>query len=126
MLSLHYKMARLGQFTHELVEGGVFVLGRLLAKAHPSIGEWREINSDGCKSSLAMYLFAAEVVQLHHHSGHVSRSERPRRLTITWWGCCGLCLGYKQAEFAHSFLISSCVCFCLYGPFNCISFHKFS
>ena len=23
-------------------------------------------------------------------------------------------------------LISSCVCFCLYGPFSCISFHKFS
>ena len=24
------------------------------------------------------------------------------------------------------FLFCSCVCFCLYGPFNCISFHKFS
>ena len=25
-----------------------------------------------------------------------------------------------------SFLFCSCVCFCLYGPFNCISFPKFS
>ena len=24
------------------------------------------------------------------------------------------------------FLFCSCVCFCLYGPFNCISFHKFT
>ena len=29
-------------------------------------------------------------------------------------------------EFAHSFLFCSCVCFCLYGPFSCISFHKSS
>ena len=27
---------------------------------------------------------------------------------------------------ANSFLFCSCVCFCLYGPFSCISFHKFS
>ena len=27
---------------------------------------------------------------------------------------------------AHSFLFCSCVYFCLYGPFNCISFRKFS
>ena len=33
---------------------------------------------------------------------------------------------YKPAELAHSFLFCSFVFFCLYGPFNCISFHKFS
>ena len=32
----------------------------------------------------------------------------------------------KPTELAHSCLFCSCVCFCLYGPFNCISFHKFS
>ena len=32
----------------------------------------------------------------------------------------------KPTELAHSFLFCSCVCFCLYGPFDCISFHKFS
>ena len=33
----------------------------------------------------------------------------------------------KPTELAHSFFIfCSRVCLCLYGPFNCISFHKFS
>ena len=31
----------------------------------------------------------------------------------------------KPAEHAHFFLFRFCVCFCLYGLFNCISFHKF-
>ena len=35
-------------------------------------------------------------------------------------------LTYKPTKLAHSFLFCSCVCFYLYGPFNCISFHKFS
>ena len=37
-----------------------------------------------------------------------------------------VCVCHKPAELAHSFLFCSCVCFCLYGPFNCISFHQFS
>ena len=45
---------------------------------------------------------------------------------FTWWGCCGLCFWRQPSELAHSFLFCSCVCFCLYGPFDCISFHKFS
>ena len=32
----------------------------------------------------------------------------------------------NQTELAHSLLFCSCVCFCLYCPFNCISFLKFS
>ena len=43
-----------------------------------------------------------------------------------WYGCYGLCQGHKATELAHSFLFCSCVYFCFYGPFNCISFHKFS
>ena len=50
----------------------------------------------------------------------------PHGLTFTWWGCCGLCLWHIPNEIAYSFLFCSCVCFCLYHPFNCISFHKFS
>ena len=34
--------------------------------------------------------------------------------------------GHKPPELAYSFLFCSCVCFCLHGPFNCISFHEFS
>ena len=52
----------------------------------------------------------------------VSKTGRP----FSWWGCYGLCLRHKPAELAHSFLFCSCVCFCLDGPFNCISFHKVS
>ena len=33
---------------------------------------------------------------------------------------------HKPTELARFFLFCSCVCFCPYGPFNCISFHKFS
>ena len=47
-----------------------------------------------------------------------------RVLTFTWWGFYVLCLWHKPTELAHSFLFCSCICFCLYGPFNCISFHK--
>ena len=32
----------------------------------------------------------------------------------------------NQPNLPTPFLFCSCVCFCLYGPFNCISFHKFS
>ena len=32
---------------------------------------------------------------------------------------------HKPTVLSHSFLFCSCVCFCLYGPFKCISFHKF-
>ena len=48
-----------------------------------------------------------------------------RGLTSTWRGCCGLCPLHKPAELAHSFLFC-CIYFCLYGPFNCISFLKSS
>ena len=49
-----------------------------------------------------------------------------RWLTFSWWGCYGLCQRHKLTELALSFLFCSCVCFCLYSPLNCISFHKFS
>ena len=50
----------------------------------------------------------------------------PHGLTFTRWGCCSLYLWHKPTELAHPFLSCSCVCFWLYGPFNCISFYKFS
>ena len=49
----------------------------------------------------------------------------PPGLTFTWWGCC-LRQRHKPFELGHSFLFCSCVYFCLYGQFNCISFRKFS
>ena len=50
----------------------------------------------------------------------------PRGLTFTWRRYCGLCPWHKPTEFAHSFLFCSCDYFCVYGPFNCILFHKSS
>ena len=53
------------------------------------------------------------------------RSTHPRGLTFTWWGCYGLCQRHKPTEVTHSFLFCSCVCCCLYGPFNCIKVRKY-
>ena len=49
-----------------------------------------------------------------------------RGFSFTWWGCCGLCQRHKPTELAHSFVVSSRVCRCLYWPFNCILFQNFS
>ena len=84
----------------------------------------------------AQYL--ADLVQLYVlfrylHSSSDDRTFRipifktgPPRITFTWWGCCGSCLWHKPAKLVHSYLFCSCVRFCLYCPFNCISFHKIS
>ena len=45
-------------------------------------------------------------------------------LTFMWWRCCGSCFWHNQLGLPTPFYSS--VYFCLYGPFNCISFHKFS
>ena len=50
----------------------------------------------------------------------------PRGLSFSWWGSYGLCLWHKLTELATCFLFYFCAYFCLYGPFNCISFIKFS
>ena len=58
---------------------------------------------------------------------YISVDPRPRGLSFSWWGRYGLCLRYKPTELVPSlFLFFSCVCFCRYSPFNCISFHKVS
>ena len=47
-----------------------------------------------------------------------------------WIRCETFCFNVTRERcmllLAHSFLFCSCVCFCHYGPFNCISFHNFS
>ena len=55
----------------------------------------------------------------------VSSLSCPRGLTVTWWGCYGLCFWHKPTELAYSFLFCYCVYICLCGPFNCMSFHEF-
>ena len=62
----------------------------------------------------------------HMYHTFSATEHSPHGLTFTWGICCGLYLWHKPTELAHSFLFSSCVYFCLYGFFNCISFHQFS
>ena len=55
-----------------------------------------------------------------------SSSFRPRGLTFTWWGCCGLSLWLKQNRACPLLFILFLCLFLSLWPFNCISFHKFS
>ena len=48
----------------------------------------------------------------------VGSPSRGGHVTVYVW--------HKPTELAHSLLFCSCVYFCFYGHFNCISFHKFS
>ena len=72
--------------------------------------------------NLHLYLFS----KLCSESNGLSLCSCSRGLTFTWWGNCGLCFWHEPTELAHSFLFCSCVYFGLYGPFNCILFHKCS
>ena len=77
---------------------------------------------------------AAKTTSTLHQRNHnpsplltaMSYPHNPLGFTFMWWGRCGLCLWHKSTELVHSFLFCSCICLCLYGLFNCISFHKFS
>ena len=50
----------------------------------------------------------------------------PCGLTFTYWECCGLCLDINQLSLPTPFCSALGIYSCHYGPFNCISFHKFS
>ena len=79
-----------------------------------------------CSSPTRWFPVSSPALYLHDDVRFAYRPDSPRGFTFTWWGCCGLCFWHKPAELAHSLLLCSCVCLCLYRPFNCISFHKFS
>ena len=81
-----------------------------------------------CHPKVHTQLFFVLFLNCIPSSFFIPISHCPRGLTFTWWGCCGLRLWHKPTELPTLFFLSfcSCVCFCLYGPFNCISFHEFS
>ena len=54
-----------------------------------------------------------------------STTESPHRPHLHVVGCCSLSFWLKPTKLAHTLSSCSCVCFCLYGPFSCITFHKF-
>ena len=87
--------------------------------------------------SCYVYSIQGRILFIHSLHSKISRSftekkttcfftlESPR-LTFMWRGCCSLRLWHQLTELAHPFSFCSCVYTCSYGPFNCISFHKFS
>ena len=72
------------------------------------------------------WLYSEPVPSVMLNDGIVKICFRDGSSFVHWRRCCGWCLWLKPTKFAHSSLLSSCVCFCLYGPFNCISFLKLS
>ena len=79
------------------------------------------------KLSWSSYTCGQESVSFFRNSNSFSPVILgPCGLTFTWWECYGSCFWHKPTELAHFFLLCSCVYFCLYGPFYCFSFHKFS
>ena len=50
-------------------------------------------------------------------------TDCPGGLTFTWLGCYFLCLWHEPTQLAHSFLVGSCVCFCLYVALSTV-FHS--
>ena len=67
---------------------------------------------------LCLWLCAYRVLTLWEVIPMSSPSHGGDVLAYVFW--------HKPTELAYSFLFCSCVCFCLYGPLNCISFHIFS
>ena len=75
--------------------------------------------------SSSLLISALFVLSNLHLFMKVSSGPGPRGLIFTWWGCYGLCFWHKLTSLPTPFY-SVLVYFCLYGTFNCISFHKFS
>ena len=72
---------------------------------------------DSCVSAPQLLLFSFPCFDSEARVPAGSPSRRGD-VTVDVW--------HTPAELALSFLFCTCVNFCLYGPFNCISFHKFS
>ena len=77
----------------------------------------RQVHRDTAHKEYFLFLFQS-FQSLFALSVLVGSPSRGGDVTVYVW--------HRPPELAHSFLFFSCVCFCLYGPFNCISFHKFS
>ena len=82
-----------------------------------------------CVSYSTQYKTAvlASSVQCQHHTAigcnQASTCRPSPRAPLHVVGMLRLMPWHKPTEHVHSFLSRSCVSFCLYGPFNCISFH---
>ena len=82
------------------------------------IGQGTELLRPGCASEYSFACFA--------YCQEFCLSNLCFPTGFMWWGCCALCQRREPTELALSFLFYCCVYFCLYGPFKCISFYRFS
>ena len=80
------------------------------------------------KKKIIIYFFLSKQDDANHSdppSQPHPPTPTPRGRTLTWWGCS--CFWHKPTNLACQLLsVFCCVYFCLYGPFNCISFRKLS
>ena len=106
---------RTGHFSHKM---HVINVSSVSSRTRVELSRhWMEINE---WMSLGLWSFYGSLLIKALTSMHSIRKLWPRRLTFTWWGCCGVCQRHKPTELDHSFLFCSCVYFCRCGPFNCI------
>ena len=115
------------QYTTQYTVTGMYCYWRLhntLSRIHTATGDYNTLHN----TLSLVHAATGDYSTLHSTLSLVlcCLDTRPRGLTFSWWGRYGLCHRHKPTKLAHSFLLCSCVCFCLYGPFNSISFHKFS
>ena len=103
----------LGSWPQEQVGDGASLLSRFMS-AFSQLSPVRSLNRTTCCSLDGRWLSSCSVSESPRAHLHVVRMLRFMSLT------------YKPSELVHFFLFCSCVCFCLYGPFNCIYFHKSS
>ena len=69
-----------------------------------------------CVEFLSQRRSGAVLMESRHGEGQTDKQKLYQRKRSDF------CLFHKPSELAHSLSFCSCVCFCLYGPFNCISF----
>ena len=117
----------------------IYVRSRAFSALH-----WQRASKHGCtmrlsnskqnRTSFAEILLSIRSLQMEiflhifvfRPARAFARGTRPHGLTFTWWGSYGLFSDINQLSLPAPFYFCSRVRFCLYGPFNCISFHKFS
>ena len=92
-----------------------------------TLQKWKQVGSSAVhvsSSSFVLYIYALRTwscfpwILCCHVWVPAGSPSHGGDVTVYVW--------HKPTELACSFLFFSCVYFCLYGPFNCISFHKFS
>ena len=84
--------------------------------------------SNRCVSSIRIKSFIYLSLKTYYSSSSIPQRPLVRCVLFYVISLCVVYVRHKLTELAHSFFLKfySCVHFCFYGSFNCISLHKFS